>query len=165
MKNTAPCILGIDPATATGVAVVDFEGNLLEYETKKAKACPFSRTSLLRHTTHTYVSRYNVQAVGIEEPNRFHYALKSGFLMIGAALTVLSDAGLKDNTYFWPTDQIRKGVMGEGAVSAIRKIKDRKAKKQYLVDWVKQKYPAFDGDDNAADAVMIALYTLEQVKK
>ena len=47
--------------------------------------------------------------------------------------------------------QLKKFATGKG-----------NAKKEDMIAAVKAKYPQFDGDDNAADAVMIALYALKE---
>jgi hypothetical protein len=86
--------------------------------------------------------------------------------MIGVAITVLCEAGIKYD--FCEPEKPRREVMGAKAFKELRAIKDKnkgqqvKMRKQYIVDWVKAKYPQFDGDDNAADAVMIALYALKE---
>lgn len=132
--------------------MVDFEGNLLWWDTFKFKSSLRGRTLGLRHKLHSCVGKFSVVAAGTEKPNRFYNAIACGWSMIAILDTVLSDLGLK-SAVMVTAPQLKKFATGKG-----------NAKKNDMIAAVKAKYPEFDGDDNAADAVMIALFALEKTR-
>tara|TARA_R100000951_G_scaffold1557_3_gene3262 strand:- start:506 stop:883 length:378 start_codon:yes stop_codon:yes gene_type:complete len=118
--------------------------------TKTFKSSLRGRTSGVRHALHTLTSQYNIKKAGTEKPNRFYNAIACGWSIIAVADTILSDQGIPPATMLTAT-QLKKFATGKG-----------NAKKEDMIAAVKAKYPQFDGDDNAADAVMIALYALKE---
>jgi len=153
MKDTTPVILGIDPATKCGIAVLSvLNGSLVGYDTKTFKSSLRGRTGGAAHLLHTWIGRYNIQAYGMEKPNRFYNAIACGWSIMAVADWLMMQAGINPPVVVTAT-QLKKFATGKG-----------NATKEDMVKAVKKLYPEFNGDDNAADAVMIALYALHEYK-
>lgn len=128
------------------------DGLLVGYATKSFKSSLRGRSYGAAHLLHTWLGRHNIKLCGVEKPNRFYNAIFSGAGIIYIIDYFLGQAGIPSPEILTAT-QLKKFATGKG-----------NAKKPDMIAAVKKLYPDFDGDDNAADAIMIALYTLEQYK-